>query len=182
MIAQLANDQNSSRYGSQRRAGVAPRHEKLIIGYGNDLRSDDGAGIEAARLLAAQLTPASRTRVIITHQLTPDLADDIAAAEQLVFVDAYPAGAPGAGLRVAKIVAGPAGGGRALGHHGDPGALLHLAGRLFGAPPAAWLVGIPAYSFEAGETMSPETSQMIAEAVALIGERAFSGKSKGERK
>ncbi len=182
MIAQLASDDDSSLQAALPHAAVRARHETLIIGYGNDLRSDDGAGIRAAERVAAQWTPASRSRVIITHQLTPDLADDIAAAEQVIFVDAYVARAPGAKLRVEKITADLAGSARALGHHGDPAGLIRLADRLFGKLPEAWLVGIPAYSFAAGETMTPETLQMTAEAVALIGERAFSGKTKGERK
>ena len=182
MIAQLANDRKGATHGSPPRALVCARHQTLVIGYGNDLRSDDGAGIRAAEMIAEQTTPASRSRVIITHQLTPDLADDIAAAEQVIFVDAYLARAPGAKLRVEKVTAELAGSARALGHRGDPAGLVRLADRLFGASPEAWLVGIPAYSFAAGETISPETLQMIAEAVALIGERAFSGKTKGERK
>jgi hydrogenase maturation protease len=176
MIAQLSSDRISSPLGSP------PRHAMLVIGYGNDLRSDDGAGIRVATMIAAQSTSASRSRVIITQQLTPDLADDIAAAEQVIFVDAYPAPTAGAELRVEKITADPAGSAPALGHRGDPAGLMRLADRLFGALPEAWLVGIPAYSFAAGESISPATLQMIDEAVALIGERAFSGKSKGERK
>lgn len=182
MIAQLADDPNSSLHGALPRAGGMARHATLVIGYGNELRSDDGAGIRAATMIAAQATPASRSRVIITQQLTPDLADDIAAAEQVIFVDAYAARVASAELRVEKITADLAGNAPALGHHGDPAGLMRLADRLFGTLPEAWLVGIPAYSFAAGETISPATLQMIDEAVALIGERAFSGESKGERK
>lgn len=174
MIAQPAS--HNSPHASLPQAVVRARHQTLIIGYGNDLRSDDGAGIRAAELIATQSRPDSRAHVIITHQLTPDLADDIAAAGQVFFVDAYRARAPGATLRVEKITADLAGATRALGHHGDPAGLLRLAKRLFGSSPAAWLVGIPAYDFAAGETISPETLQMIDAAVALIGERAFSGK------
>ena len=140
MIAQLVNDRRSTAHGSLPLAQVKARHETLIIGYGNDLRSDDGAGIRAAEMIAGRTKPASRSRVIITHQLTPDLADDIAAAEQVIFVDAYVARAPGAELRVEKVTADLAGSARALGHHGDPAGLVRLADLLFGASPEAWLV------------------------------------------
>lgn len=155
----------------------------LLIGYGNDLRSDDGAGVRAAARLAARLPKSSRSRhtdVIVTQQLTPDLAEDIAAAEQVVFIDAYAADGAGADLRVERVRAD---GTRAsaIGHHGDPACLMRLAGQLFGRVPDAWVVGIPAFSFEAGETISPGTSRGIDEAVALIGGRAFSGKLKGDR-
>ena len=151
----------------------------LVIGYGNDLRSDDGAGVRAATILAAQSLP---LRVVIATQLTPDLAEDIASAAQVVFVDAYPAPESGASLRVEKIFGDEAEKPSVMGHYGNPAALLHLAEELFGASPDAWMVGIPAYSFIAGETISPETSYWIDEAVALIGECAFSGKWKGSQK
>ncbi len=51
----------------------------LVIGYGNSLRRDDGAGL----ILAAGLVDAWRTHdlpasLITAHQLSPELADDIA--------------------------------------------------------------------------------------------------------
>ena len=143
---------------------------RVVIGYGNDLRSDDGAGIRVATRLAAQLP---QSQVIVTHQLTPDLAEDIATATQVIFVDAYVAHGHEAQLRIDKIsddnIFNPA----AMGHHGDPEGLMHLADQLYGKSPDAWVVGIPAFSFDAGETISPETLHRIDEAVALIGGRAL---------
>ncbi len=157
---------------------VPPSCATLVIGYGNDLRSDDGAGIRAATMIAAQLPQA---RVIISHQLTPDLAVDIATADQVVFVDAYAAHKAGAKLRIAKIPGDAAGSASALlAHHCDPANLVGLAGRLFGRVPDAWVMGIPAYCFDTGENISPETSRRIDEAVALFGESAFFGTWKGE--
>ncbi|WP_301101656.1 hydrogenase maturation protease [Propionivibrio sp.] len=145
----------------------------LVIGYGNDLRGDDGAGIRAATIIAAQ---SPHLRVIITPQLTPDLAEDIASATQVIFVDAYMACATGANLRIEEISGDDVDSANVMGHHGSPSDLLHLANQLFGRAPEAWLVGIPAYSFAAGESISSETLYWIDEAVALIGERAFSKK------
>ncbi len=152
---------------------MPPLHETLVIGYGNDLRSDDGAGIRAATMIATQ---SPQSRVIIAHQLTPDLADDIATAAHVVFVDAYEAQEAGAKLRVEKISTTDAGNASVIGHHGDPAGLIQLADQLFGTVPDAWIVGIPAFSLDAGETISTETLHMIDEAVALIGGRAFSEK------
>jgi len=142
----------------------------LVIGYGNDLRGDDAAGIRAATLLAGE---APEHRSIITQQLAPDLAADIAQAERVVFVDAYPADRDGAPLRVERVPGDSEGQGSALGHHSDPATLVGLARRLFGATPEAWVVGIPAYCFDAGEAISPQTSFWIDEAVALIEGSAF---------
>ena len=155
------------------------RPERLVIGYGNDLRCDDGAGVRVATKLAEQFPP---LRVIVAHQLTPELAGDIAAAEQVVFVDAYAADARDAALRVERISRGSpvshisgkaAGAASVLGHRGDPDALIGLANRLFGADPEAWVVGIPAFYFGLGEVLSPETRCRIDEAVALIGKNEF---------
>lgn len=148
-------------------ANVDSHHfSPLVIGYGNDLRSDDGAGIHAATRLAEQ---SAQPRVIMARQLTPDLAEDIATAAQVVFVDAYAALEHDAQLRIDKISGDDSHNSSALGHHGDPEELMQLADQLFGKTPDAWVVGIPAFSFDAGETISPETLHRIDEAVALIG-------------
>ena len=144
-----------------RQVGVA----RLIIGYGNDLRSDDGAGIRAATMIAARDLAA---RVIACQQLTPELVDDIAAAAQVVFIDAYAADERGARLRIERIGDGDMS--RSQGHRGDPAALLDLARRLNGRAPEAWVVGIPAYCFDAGEAISRATAQRIDEVVAWFGE------------
>ena len=49
----------------------------LVIGYGNTLRSDDGAGVIAATRLAEK---SSTHQVIAVQQLTPHLAENIASA------------------------------------------------------------------------------------------------------
>ena len=147
--------------GAFRRASVA----RLIIGYGNDLRSDDGAGIRTATMIAARDLP---VRVIACHQLTPELADDIALAAQVVFIDAYAADESGAQWRIERIGDGDVS--SAQGHRGDPAALLDLARRLHGRVPEAWVVGIPAYCFDAGEAISRATAQQIDEVVAWFDE------------
>ena len=149
--------------------GTSHYSSTLVIGYGNDLRGDDAAGIRVAALIAGQ---SNQSRVIITQQLTPDLAADIARAGRVVFVDAYEANEAGARLRVEKVspsteTSDP---GPEWCHRSDPASLVHLAGRLFGAAPDAWVVGIPAFCFDAGETMSAGTLNWVDEAVALIEE------------
>ena len=55
----------------------------LVIGYGNELRQDDGVGPRAA-LLMARLG----LQAMAVHQLTPELVERISQVEQVVFVDA----------------------------------------------------------------------------------------------
>ena len=137
----------------------------LVIGYGNVLRSDDGAGVIAATRLAEQSSP---PRVIAAQQLTPDMAESIASAAQVVFVDAYAADRRDAGLRVERIASGDIQPAPALDHHADRAALLRLADRLYGKRPDAWVVGIPAFRFDIGESVSPATARRIDEAVELL--------------
>ncbi len=142
----------------------------LVIGYGNTLRSDDGAGVIAATRLAEQASTLQQApRVIAAQQLTPDLAENIASAAQVVFVDAYAADQRDAGLRVESLSRGDTQPSAALDHHADPAALLRLADRLYGKRPTAWVIGIPAFRFDIGESASPATLHRIDEAVALLG-------------
>ena len=59
----------------------------LVVGYGNPLRSDDGIGWHAARLLATD-PRLDRARVLTRHQLAPELAEDVSRASLVVLVDA----------------------------------------------------------------------------------------------
>lgn len=63
-------------------------HARVIaIGYGNTLRSDDGAGQKVAEILASWHLPQMRS--ISVHQLTPELAALLAEVELAIFVDVY---------------------------------------------------------------------------------------------
>src|SRR5208282_6599133 len=66
----------------------------LVIGYGNPLRSDDGFGWHASRLLAEALTGRD-VEVITCHQLTPELAHPLSQCRRAVFIDADAQGEPG---------------------------------------------------------------------------------------
>ena len=138
----------------------------LVIGYGNDLRSDDGAGRRVAALVEARQLPG--VRVLSVHQLTPELASDIAEATGVMFADAVPA-APGAEQPLRCVPLSPAATPtRTLGHQLDPESLLHLARDLWGRCPPAWLLALPASVFDFGETLSPRTETAVAEALPLI--------------
>jgi hydrogenase maturation protease len=136
----------------------------LIIGYGNSLRSDDGAGL----LLAERLEQAWRARQIsverlAVQQLMPELAWDIAqeAVEAVVFVDTR-AVAPGEtepGLQISPVEAPALA--PSLGHHLDPGVLLIYAHLLYGKTVPAWLVTVPGVNFEHGETLSQTAQQTL---------------------
>jgi hydrogenase maturation protease len=127
----------------------------LVIGYGNELRGDDGAGPRVARAVAGWVRPG--VRALAVHQLIPELAAELAAAERVVFVDA----AVGAGTvcwRHVHADAGPA----PLGHTCDPGWLLALAQALDARAPTAWLVTIPARCLGCGDELSAQAERGVA--------------------
>lgn len=60
----------------------------LIIGYGNTLRQDDGVGYRMAETIDRWDLPGVISRSV--HQLTPDLAAELASVQRAIFIDAFP--------------------------------------------------------------------------------------------
>lgn len=58
----------------------------LVLGYGNTLRSDDGVGYRVAAAVHRWHVP--DVEGYTCHQLTPDLAAEIAPRQRVIFVDA----------------------------------------------------------------------------------------------
>jgi hydrogenase maturation protease len=138
----------------------------LVIGWGNELRGDDGAGRAAAEAVGAAGWPG--VEALSARQLAPEHAERCAEAGAVVFVDAR-APAAGGTLRAERVAAAtaPTRPG-ALGHAGDPRGLLALTRDVYGAAPPAWLLTLPAASFGTGAVLSPEALEGVREAVAWI--------------
>ena len=135
--------------------------EILVIGYGNSLRSDDGAGISVAETLAQQQR--ENLRSLAVHQLTPELAADIANSDKVIFVDAA---INLASVTVQSLEPEPRGG--EFGHTGNPRSLLFLTQAVYGLVPPAWWVLIPGVNFEFGEQFSAITEEGIGLALKEI--------------
>lgn len=141
----------------------------LIIGYGNPLRRDDGAGWVAIQHLAEDKR--SDMHLLACHQLTPELAEPISQAALVIFIDACVAdGCPDeprcAWLLCQPVVADGAVS-ASLSHHVHPSALLAYARTLYGTTPTAFLLTIASTAFGYGETVSPG---VLATMPALIEE------------
>ncbi|MDR3374909.1 MAG: hydrogenase maturation protease [Ancalomicrobiaceae bacterium] len=140
----------------------------LVIGYGNTLRGDDGAGPKVAELVADTVLPEQAT-VLVRPQLLPELAADLVDRSVVVFVDAAATPTPGSiAIRRIEAAAADASDGSGLTHHVSPQALLLLAERLFGARPNAFLVTLGAASFDLGEELSPPVTAALPEAAAAV--------------
>jgi hydrogenase maturation protease len=131
----------------------------LVIGYGNELRGDDGAGPAAARAVAGR----PGIRAVDVHQLTPELVEEMAEVERVIFVDADASGMGAVHSRrlTPRLDAAP-------GHALDPAGLLGLTEWLHGHAPPAWLVMVPGERFDLGAGLSPRTAAGVAQAVELI--------------
>lgn len=135
--------------------GVGPR--VLLIGYGNELRGDDAAGPTLARRVAEAGWPGVDAMAV--PQLLPELAEPIARAGRVLFVDAD-CGTP----RIRWRRLHPAGSHAFTAHLSDPAALLVLAQTLYERCPPAWLIAIPARQCVLGAGLSPLTRRSLAEA------------------
>lgn len=132
-------------------APTRPRR-RLILGYGNSLRSDDGVGPRAAAALQSELSSPDLL-VIAARQLTPEMAEAVARSSQVLFLDCSHTG-DGGEIRCEKIGRDPDYWPGTLSHDLLPAALLELARRYFQAEPEAWLLTMTGANFDLGEHFS----------------------------
>lgn len=137
----------------------------LIIGYGNPLRGDDGAGSLLAEQLLQQL-PADRARVLPVHQLTPELALEIAAPgiDRVLFLDAR----RGQWEPLILTPLNPAAATGSCGHQLSPELLLQMAATLYGQAPPGWLLTLAASNLDLGDPLSPATAAALPFALRQI--------------
>ena len=137
----------------------------LVLGFGNELRRDDGLGPVVARTVEARGVPGVCARGV--HQLTPELAEELSRAALAIFVDARVEPKTPA-VEARRLEAGRTSASST--HLCDPRDLLSLAIALYGRAPEAWLVSIAGHEFGPGEGLSERSRSQIDEAVRVIGE------------
>ena len=130
----------------------------LIVGVGNELRADDGAGIEAARRLQERELPPG---VCVTEQQGEPLAllDTWAEADAVVLIDTMRSGAPPGTIRRFDISrqALPRGVGGSTSTHALMLQDVLELGRELGRLPAQVIVlGVEGRTFHAGQGLSNE--------------------------
>jgi hydrogenase maturation protease len=135
----------------------------LVVGYGNPLRGDDGVGWHAAAALAADPRLAD-TDVITGHQLTPELAEDIAKARLAVLVDARLGDTPGY-VCIREVAPAP---GPSWSHHVRPEDVVGLARALFGAAPQVFLVTVTGSRFDYGTQLSPVVRDCLPRVLTVV--------------
>lgn len=96
--------------------------------------------------------------------LAPELAEPIARAKHVIFVDASVESSRQVQFRELS----PADSSQIMAHAADPRALLALARDVFGRAPGAWWLTIPADNLSIGEDLSPLTQRGYEIALELI--------------
>ena len=139
----------------------------LVIGYGNELRGDDGVGAKVAAAVGQMNLPG--VHVTACHQLTPELAETVAQARRVVFVDA----AVDEPREVRFRQLQPADSSQLMAHAADPRTLLAMARDVYGHCPPAWWLTIPAEKLEFGDDLSPLAREGFEIALARIQALAF---------
>ncbi len=132
----------------------------IVIGYGNELRSDDGIGQRVAKTLHV-----SNVKSIAVHQLTPELAEILANTDLVIFVDAC---LVSESYQVQVQSLSPASFNVIAGHTADPRSLLALTQALYDYCPQAWWIKVPGVNFELGDHLSPIAETGVAIALQQI--------------
>lgn len=146
----------------------------LILACGNTLRGDDGIGPWLAAWAEEHFDGDPDVRVLSRQQWTPDLAEELANAASVIFVDCAVDADPGA-VQVTPVQPAPALAGLAT-HHVGAAELLSLTQELYGSLPRnALLMTIGAGSAELGESFSkpvtaslPHACQSLADTIRTL--------------
>ncbi len=141
----------------------------LILACGNTLRGDDGAGPWLAAWAEDRFRQEASVHVLIRQQWTPELAEEIASTESVLFIDASAASAAGSVL-LAPVE--PAADSPAVStHHCGAAELLALAHGLYAAQPrTALLLTVGAACFDLREGFSSLLQAALPRACGLLEE------------
>jgi hydrogenase maturation protease len=135
----------------------------LILACGNTLRSDDGVGPWLAAWAEERFKPVPAVRVLSRQQWTPDLAEDVAQADSVFFIDGSVGSSPGE-VRIHSVEPAPPGPGLAS-HHIGAAELLALSRELYDSlPREALLLTVGAGSTALGEMFSQSVNDALPEA------------------
>ena len=138
----------------------------LVVGYGNELRSDDAVGQKVAREIAAWQLPWVKSEAV--HQLTPELTTQLTTVEVAIFVDAHlPSQSSDVQIAIlpsALELTPPLGENIMTGHTSHPQNIIALTQAIYSLAPIAWWVKIPGINFDIGDKLSPlaESNMQIA--------------------
>lgn len=137
--------------------------KSLVVGYGNSLRSDDGIGVCVAKTVEKWNMP--QVRSLANHQLTPELAAELAQVDLAIFIDACQTNETDT---IKLFPLKPSESMVFRSHLSEPQALLSLTKALFSRCPQAWWIIVPGVDFQLGERLSPMAQRGVNSALVQI--------------
>ncbi len=137
----------------------------VIIGYGNSLRMDDGLGWYVVDRLREKFRSNDIT-FLREHQLLPEMAEDIAAADIALFIDAREGDTPGR-IRNEQVLpkTDPP---SAFSHTLTPARLLGMAAECYGSAPFGVLYTIIGADFDYGDQLTTPVKQAAGKLIRQI--------------
>ncbi len=142
----------------------------LIIGYGNALLGDDGFGLAVVDRLGECVYDSQNIEIIACRQLLPELAEKIASADGVIFVDAnmrLPAASfDFSPLRSDETDSSQSGGANA--HALSAASLMNAAAAIYGRQTPAWLCSAGPSELSLGAPMSYAVAELVPVAVEAI--------------
>lgn len=140
----------------------------LLFAIGNSQRGDDGVASEVCAMVGK-----GDWKIIETMELMPEMADHVAGAERLVFIDAdYRGGEPSISpLSPVACHPGP------MTHSLRPCDLVAVARRLYGFKGPAWQLRVPGTDFGLGSPLSDTARTNARLAAGLLSGLLLGGKT-----
>jgi hydrogenase maturation protease len=135
----------------------------LILAWGNPGRGDDAAGLVIAESLEGCV--GGNVEIRCFHQLGPELSEDVAAVDHVIFIDAHEQPA-WPDLVVQEV--DPAASYTPDSHSSGPEELLGLAKALYRRQPRGTLVATRAYDTTFGAPLTEEAQGLVARARAAV--------------
>jgi len=148
----------------------------LLIPYGNPSRCDDGVAFHIVRRLLDRLgldagdmeevttyDVADGLTVMGLHQLSPELAQDLAGADVVVFIDAHVLGAGWEDVHWEEIRGElrPS----MVTHQLKPQSVLALCQALYGKAPRTYVLSVLGTNFDFGGELSDQAQALVEPAV-----------------
>jgi len=135
----------------------------VVVGVGNECRSDDGVG----PYIANRLSNYAETKTLSVRQLTPELAEIMAQCDNVIIVDALITDdLTNATLSIREIH--PTDDPPMHSHSLTAESLLNLTKHVFGYCPQGWMVSIPAKNLDFGAEIPDDTKILAEQAVFWI--------------
>jgi hydrogenase maturation protease len=140
----------------------------VVIGYGNVLRRDDGAGWRVAEVVAQHW--GERVTVLMGQQPLPEWAAVLADADVAFIVDAS-VGEPGHHFQMRRLLPAPSGRQQSSPHQFSAADLLQLSVTVYGSAPVTYVLPLPAEALEFGDTLSARTARAVEQTIRRLDRR-----------